>query len=94
VESGPIADPVEPFHQVLRDWRTATALGLGVAEAGVLSDSVLARIAEFRPRNRESLRQIEGIGPRALAKWGEALLGLIRRHDTNESSVQHEGANS
>jgi DNA helicase-2/ATP-dependent DNA helicase PcrA len=65
-----------PLHQALRDWRRSVADGMGVPDYTVLPDLVLERIAEQRPRDRNSLRQIEGLGPRALAKWGDALLRL------------------
>ena len=35
---------------------------------------VLARIAEQRPQDRDGLRVIEGLGPRALAKWGDVIV--------------------
>jgi superfamily II DNA helicase RecQ len=49
---------------------------MGVPDYAVLPDAVLARIAQQRPQDRDGLRVIEGLGPRALAKWGDTLLSL------------------
>jgi superfamily II DNA helicase RecQ len=65
-----------PLHQALRDWRRTVADGMGVPDYAVLPDAVLARIAQQRPQDRDGLRVIEGLGPRALAKWGDTLLSL------------------
>jgi ATP-dependent DNA helicase RecQ len=72
-----------PLHETLRRWRSGVALGMGVPEYGVLPDVVLERIAEVRPRDRDALRRVEGLGPRALAKWGEALLQLCETGPPN-----------
>ena len=58
-----------PLHQALRDWRRSVADGMGVPDYTVLPDVVLERIAALRPRDRDGLRVIEGLGRRALAKW-------------------------
>ncbi len=63
---------IRPFGIGAGVWLT----GWGCPTTAVLPDAVLERIAEQRPRDRDSLRQIEGLGPRALAKWGDALLRL------------------
>jgi ATP-dependent DNA helicase RecQ len=73
--------PEEPVHAALRGWRSRTARGMGVAEHAVLADAVLRRLAESRPANRDALRAIDGIGPRSLAKWGDALLACVRGAD-------------
>ena len=81
LEVQPDAESTEclPLHQALRDWRRSVADGMGVPDYTVLPDVVLERIAALRPSDRDGLRVIEGLGPRALAKWGETLLSLSTR---------------
>jgi len=78
LETEPTAESSEcpPLHQALRNWRRTVADGMGVPDYSVLPDAVLARIAQQRPQDRDALRVIEGLGPRALAKWGDTLLSL------------------
>ena len=78
LETEPTAESSEcpPLHQALRNWRRTVADGMGVPDYSVLPDAVLARIAQQRPQDRDGLRVIEGLGPRALAKWGDTLLSL------------------
>jgi hypothetical protein len=42
----------------------------------VLGDAVLDAIAAARPATRRALGQVEGFGPRAMARFGEAVLAL------------------
>lgn len=70
-------EPIDPLHGFLRLWRRDVAVRLGVPDLEVFTDAVLCRIAQARPRNRAELRLVEGVGPRALAKWGADLLALI-----------------
>jgi superfamily II DNA helicase RecQ len=60
----------------LESWRAGVAQEMGVAPYTVLGNSVLARIAERRPASRPELGGIPGVGPRTLAKFGDALLQI------------------
>jgi ATP-dependent DNA helicase RecQ len=69
----------ESRHRVslaLERWRAGTAREMGVPHYVVLTDAALVAIAETKPRNREELAKVRGLGPRALAKFGDALLQL------------------
>ena len=43
----------------------------------VFHDRTLAALAAARPRDREALRQVPGIGPAKLEAYGDALLALL-----------------
>lgn len=66
-----------PLVEALEGWRAGAAQDLGVPRYVVLTDAALCAIAETRPRTREDLARIRGVGPRALAKFGDQLLTLL-----------------
>ena len=44
----------------------------------VFSDATLIAMAEQRPRTKEELLAVPGVGPKKLAAYGEAFLALLR----------------
>jgi ATP-dependent DNA helicase RecQ len=72
--------PTETLSLLIRlqNWRARVAREMGVPAYVVLTDTVLGAIAERSPRTREALARIPGIGPRALAKFSDALLDITR----------------
>jgi DNA topoisomerase-3 len=69
-----------PLADALRQWRLEEARRLGVPAFRILTDRVLARIAENQPRGEDELERIEGVGPVFVRKFGRALLELSRQH--------------
>jgi ATP-dependent DNA helicase RecQ len=61
----------------LRAWRVRVAREMAVPAYVVIPDRALRSIAETRPGSRQELSRIPGIGPRALAKFGDVLLDII-----------------
>jgi hypothetical protein len=57
----------------------------------VLPNSTLRAIAETRPQTRDELARIRGVGPRALAKFGDELLSMLSV--SSGSSTPHVSAN-
>jgi ATP-dependent DNA helicase RecQ len=74
----------------LGHWRAGIARAMGVPPYLVLTDSVLQAIAEARPRSRDELARIRGVGPRTLAKFGDELLRLLTPASANPFIV-HAG---
>jgi superfamily II DNA helicase RecQ len=72
------AESSSPLVEALDRWRARVAQDMGVPRYVVLTDSALHAIAETRPRSREDLARIRGVGPRILAKFGADLLALLR----------------
>jgi DNA helicase-2/ATP-dependent DNA helicase PcrA len=66
-------DPSDPVFAALRDWRLATARTEGIAAFVIAHDSVLAAIAEERPRSMAALRRVKGMGPSKLEKYGDGI---------------------
>jgi ATP-dependent DNA helicase RecQ len=76
-QSEPLAAD-NPLQQILEHWRAGVARDMGVPVYVVLPDSTLQAIAQERPQSRLDLARIRGIGPRALAKFGDDLLHLTK----------------
>jgi ATP-dependent DNA helicase RecQ len=67
------------LYERLREWRAGVAREEGIPAYLVCSDATLAEIAQARPRTDEALLAVNGIGPRKLEAWGDALLRLVRK---------------
>jgi DNA helicase-2/ATP-dependent DNA helicase PcrA len=72
-------DPSDPVFAALREWRLTTARTEGIAAFVVAHDSVLASIADARPRSMAALRRVKGMGPSKLEKYGESILEVLAR---------------
>jgi ATP-dependent DNA helicase RecQ len=63
-----------------------------VARAGstppyvVAHDRTLAEIVRWKPRTASELAQVYGMGPARIARYGEGLLAVVRRHLERRSS--------
>ena len=65
----------EPLFQALRAWRKEAADGKPAFT--IAHDSTLRAIAATRPSTPERLLEIRGIGPSFIAKYADAVLGLV-----------------
>jgi ATP-dependent DNA helicase RecQ len=71
-------DPTaEPLFEKLRAWRAGVAREHGVPAYVVFHDGTLRAIAQQRPRVLNELAQISGVGTTKLARYGEAVIGLV-----------------
>jgi ATP-dependent DNA helicase RecQ len=80
LRSSPIertAGAASPRRLALEAWRRRTARAAGVPEYVVLRNATLEALLTADPRDGRALAAVPGLGPRALAKHGEALLALI-----------------
>jgi ATP-dependent DNA helicase RecQ len=50
----------------------------GVPAFVVFADATLLEIAAVRPLSAEALLDVKGIGPKKLAQFGDALIGIVR----------------
>jgi len=69
-----------PRRRALDRWRDGVAVELGVPRYVVLRDAAVAALATCDARDGRALAALPGLGPRTLAKHGEALLRLIAAH--------------
>ena len=68
------------LYEALREWRRATAREHNVPAYTVFHDATLAEIARQLPASPVQLRGIAGVGEAKLARYGVALLDLVRQH--------------
>jgi ATP-dependent DNA helicase RecQ len=79
-EQGASLDPAsEGVFEALRSWRLEVAREHAVPAYTVLHDSTLRELARALPQSVDELRGISGIGATKLARYGEALVDVVRR---------------
>jgi ATP-dependent DNA helicase RecQ len=66
------------LFEALRARRLELARADGMPPYVVASDRTLRELAEIRPRSITQLQEIYGIGPAKAARYGEALLAVVR----------------
>jgi DNA helicase-2/ATP-dependent DNA helicase PcrA len=66
-----------PLFDALKRWRLERAKADGVPAYVVFHDSTLAEIAARRPRSRDDLHAVPGIGPAKLDRYADEVLALV-----------------
>ena len=80
-EAPPVDAPSGPLVETLRAWRTREAQRKGIPAFRVLPDRALFAIVSEQPRSEAGLLRVPGVGPQVVAKYGRALLALMRGAD-------------
>jgi ATP-dependent DNA helicase RecQ len=75
----PLGSATETLFEALRAERKRIADEQGVPAYVVLHDSTLRQLAQLRPRDREDLLQVSGIGITKAERYGERLLAIISK---------------
>jgi superfamily II DNA helicase RecQ len=52
----------------------------------VFQQRVIAAIETQRPRTRDALARIPGLGPAKISRFGDELLAIVQRHSASASS--------
>ena len=63
----------------LYDWRDRQARSRDIPPFKILGNKALMAMAESVPSDLDELSDIEGVGPRAVRRWGRSLLKVIGR---------------
>ncbi len=71
------ASASSPVVEALKKWRLAQAKKEGVPAFRILTDKVLAEIADDLPATQEELLQVAGLGPRTVSRYGTHLLKIL-----------------
>jgi ATP-dependent DNA helicase RecQ len=72
------ADKYTALQKALWLWRRRTAEQQGVPPYVIMSNELMLRIAESRPRNEDELALLPGMGEQRLHHYGPAVLDLIK----------------
>ena len=67
----------EALYDALKAWRIDTAREENVPAFVILHDSVLREIARSRPKDKDALSRISGIGESKLARFGDGILDRV-----------------
>jgi ATP-dependent DNA helicase RecQ len=67
-----------PLFEALRSWRASVAKAQHVPPYVIFQDRTLAEIAAARPGSRAALVRLNGVGESKLARYGEAVLEVVR----------------
>jgi ATP-dependent DNA helicase RecQ len=71
---------VAPLFQALREWRLEEAKAQAVPPYVIFHDKTLLDIATARPGSLSVLASVAGVGEGKLARYGEAVLRVLRAH--------------
>jgi ATP-dependent DNA helicase RecQ len=74
-----VAEADRPLFEALKAWRKETAAEQGVPPYVVFHDRTLLEIARGRPNTAPDLARIGGVGEGKLARYGEAVLRVVRK---------------
>src|SRR5207245_1554886 len=77
-ELGGNADP--EVLEALKSWRRLTARNSGVPAYVIFHDTTLAAVAELKPRDRQTLLAVPGLGPVKADRYGDQLLAVVAAH--------------
>jgi hypothetical protein len=69
-----------PLYQALKQYRYETSKAEGIKAFYVYNNLQLEAIIEAMPRNLDELRKVSGFGEVKCEKYGEAILGIMRRY--------------
>ncbi len=62
----------------LTEWRKDEAKRLGIPAYRILTNKTLMGIAAVRPRDRETMSEVKGVGPKLLARFADDILQIVR----------------
>jgi ATP-dependent DNA helicase RecQ len=78
-----ISEANQVMWQALRNLRLELAQAQGVPAYVIFHDATLIEMAQMRPRNKQQLAMISGVGDHKLARYGDAFLTILT------SSIDH-----
>ena len=68
------------LFEALRSWRRDRAAEQHVPPYVIFHDATLADIARLRPKNKDELKGVSGVGQSKLQRYGTAVIELVRKH--------------
>ncbi len=76
----PVSAEDQPLFELLRGWRKQLAVDQGVPPYAIFNDRTLLEIAQTRPASLAALIKVNGVGESKLARYGEAVLKIVREN--------------
>jgi len=75
-----VAPADDPLFEALRALRARLAREQNVPAYVIFHDSTLRAVAALRPRDRQALAGVPGIGGAKLDRYADGLLSVVREH--------------
>jgi ATP-dependent DNA helicase RecQ len=88
-----ISEGNQNIWQALRDLRLELAQSQGVPAYVIFHDATLIEMAERRPKDRQQLAMINGVGDHKLARYGDVFLSVINNETANEPQQSTDDVN-
>jgi DNA helicase-2/ATP-dependent DNA helicase PcrA len=79
-ERTPVADTDVALFDALMAWRLKLSRAANVPAYVIFNNATLADIATARPRTRQALLDVAGVGPVKAERYGDAVIGLVHDH--------------
>lgn len=73
-------DKEKQVYDTLRAWRAARAKAEGIPPYMIANNKQLAKMIRSRVQSRTALTAIQGIGDAKVAKYGEEILEILKKH--------------
>jgi ribonuclease D len=83
-----LGEDAMPTLRALAAWREEVARQKNLARGFIIADAGLVNLARARPSTLEDLQNVEGIHPKALARYANALLTQIREAARDDRPVR------
>ena len=89
-KQGQTANPVgNRLFEALRAKRRELAEEAGMPPYVIFHDSTLREMVQLRPKTRDSLGRLTGVGARKLEAYGDAFLSVLRNFQEDRDDVPH-----
>ncbi|HEK21361.1 MAG TPA: hypothetical protein ENO28_13015 [Bacteroidetes bacterium] len=86
------ARPNEPLFEELLEWRNVSAQKEQLLPGMLFSEQTLATIAAKLPATLKALSAVKGVGPEKTARYGAALLLMIRTYQQESSGAADQAS--
>lgn len=80
IDAGSLPPAARPLYDALVEWRRELARASSVPAYVIFDNKTLQHVACSRPRSRDELLALPGVGPVKLERYGAALLEVVGRH--------------
>jgi ribonuclease D len=86
-----LGGPSRAVARELAAWREEVAQQEDKPPSTIVADQALVAIARGMPRSAEKLRDVRGLYPKAIKRWGEELVAAVRRGENAEPPAKEGG---
>jgi ribonuclease D len=86
-----LGGPARAVARELAAWRERVAQQEDKPPSTIVADQALVAIARGAPRSVDKLRDVRGLYPKAIKRWGEEIVAAVRRGEGAEPPAKEAG---